>query len=178
MPCSRQTSSTLAPASTCFNTPTIWLSVNRDFFFAASCAHSHRNSNQRCLRLGEVDTSSLAVLCRQEVIMKPTTLSVHIIHFLSHYLAGQRNLSPNTVKAYRDVFVLLLRFCRDAQGIAVEKLELQKIDFVLIDAFLDCLVPERRNFGMGCGSWLTRAWLHPLPIISPFRKDRSYRDFP
>jgi len=41
--------------------------------------------------------------------MKPTTLSVHISHFLSHYLAGQRNLSPNTVKAYRDVFVLLLR---------------------------------------------------------------------
>ena len=45
--------------------------------------------------------------------MKPTTLSVHLNHFLSEYLAGQRNLGPNTIKAYRDVFVLLLRFCRD-----------------------------------------------------------------
>ena len=60
--------------------------------------------------------------------MKPTTLSVHISHFLNHYLAGQRNLSPNTIKAYRDVFVLLLRFCRDSKGVAVEKLELQQID--------------------------------------------------
>lgn len=75
--------------------------------------------------------------------MKPTTLSVHISHFLSHYLAGQRNLSQNTVKAYRDVFVLLLRFCRDAKGITVEKLELQQIDVALIDAFLNYLVQER-----------------------------------
>lgn len=76
--------------------------------------------------------------------MRPTTLSVHISHFLSHYLAGQRNLSPNTVKAYRDVFVLLLRFCRDVQGIAVEKLDLQQIDVALINAFLDYLVQERQ----------------------------------
>lgn len=76
--------------------------------------------------------------------MRPTTLSVHISRFLSHYLAGQRNLSPNTVKAYRDVFVLLLRFCRDVQGIAVEKLDLQQIDVALIDAFLDYLVQERQ----------------------------------
>lgn len=76
--------------------------------------------------------------------MKPTTLSVHISHFLSHYLASQRNLSPNTVKAYRDVFVLLLRFCRDAKGIAIEKLELHQIDVALVDAFLDYLVQERR----------------------------------
>ena len=75
--------------------------------------------------------------------MKPTTLSVHVSHFLSYYLAGQRNLSPNTIKAYRDVFVLLLRFCRDVKGIPVEKLELEQIDAQLIDAFLDHLQHER-----------------------------------
>lgn len=75
--------------------------------------------------------------------MKPTTLSAHISHFLSHYLAGQRNLSPNTIKAYRDVFVLLLRFCRDVKGIPIEKLELEQIDAPLIDAFLDHLQQER-----------------------------------
>src|SRR5207249_7726887 len=53
--------------------------------------------------------------------MKPTDFSIHVTNFLTHYLAAQRNLSPNTIKAYRDVFTLLLRFCRDGRGIAPEK---------------------------------------------------------
>ena len=60
--------------------------------------------------------------------MKPTDFSVHVTSFLTHYLAAQRNVSPNTIKAYRDVFTLLLRFCRDVQGIAPEKLRLEQID--------------------------------------------------
>ncbi len=60
--------------------------------------------------------------------MKPTDFSVHVTSFLTHYLAAQRNVSPNTIKAYRDVFTLLLRFCRDVQGIALEKLRLEQID--------------------------------------------------
>ena len=76
--------------------------------------------------------------------MKPTTLSVHISRFLSHYLGEQRNLSPNTIKAYRDVFVLLLRFCRDGKGLAIERLELRHIDAELIGDFLDYLQSERR----------------------------------
>ena len=48
--------------------------------------------------------------------MKPSDLSVHVTNFLTHYLAGQRNLSPNTIKAYRDVFILLLRFGRDVRN--------------------------------------------------------------
>ena len=51
--------------------------------------------------------------------MKPTDFSMQVTNFLTHYLAAQRNLSPNTIKAYRDVFTLLLRFCRDARGIAL-----------------------------------------------------------
>ena len=73
----------------------------------------------------------------------PTTLSVHVSRFLSHYLSGQRDLSPNTIKAYRDVFVLLLRFCRDEKGLIIERLELQHIDAKLIGEFLDYLKNER-----------------------------------
>lgn len=40
--------------------------------------------------------------------MKPTDFSVHIKNFLTHYLAAQMTVSPNTIKAYRDVFTLLL----------------------------------------------------------------------
>jgi integrase/recombinase XerD len=75
--------------------------------------------------------------------MKPTDLSVHLTNFLTHYLAAQRNLSPNTIKAYRDVFTLLLRFCRDLRGIALERLSLAHIDAPLVEAFLDHLRNDR-----------------------------------
>ena len=77
--------------------------------------------------------------------MKPTDLSVHVTSFLTHYLAAQRNVSPNTIKAYRDVFTLLLRFCRDVQGITPEKLRLEQIDVSLVEAFLDYLERERKS---------------------------------
>src|SRR5215472_10955163 len=75
--------------------------------------------------------------------MKPTDFSVHVTSFLTHYMTGQRNLSPNTIKAYRDVFTLLLRFCRDVRGFALERLSLAKIDATLVEAFLDHLANDR-----------------------------------
>jgi site-specific recombinase XerD len=75
--------------------------------------------------------------------MKPTDFSMHVTNFLTHYLAAQRNLSPNTIKAYRDVFTLLLRFCRDLRGIALERLSLAQIDTSLVEAFLDHLANDR-----------------------------------
>ena len=75
--------------------------------------------------------------------MKPTDFSVHVTNFLTHYLAAQRNLSPNTIKAYRDVFTLLLRFCRDVRGVALERLSLAHIDAPLVEAFLDHLRNDR-----------------------------------
>jgi site-specific recombinase XerD len=75
--------------------------------------------------------------------MKATDFSVHVTNFLTHHLAAQRNLSPNTIKAYRDVFTLLLRFCRDMRGIALERLSLAHIDAPLVEAFLDHLRNDR-----------------------------------
>ena len=75
--------------------------------------------------------------------MKPTDFSIYLSRFLTNYLAGQRNLSPNTIKAYRDVFILLLRFCRDVKNIPIEKLQLKQVDVDLIEAFLDYIEKER-----------------------------------
>ncbi len=77
--------------------------------------------------------------------MKPTDFSIHVTDFLTHYLGAQRNLSPHTIKAYRDVFTLLLRFCRDVRGIAPEKLCLEQIDVALVEAVLDYLGTERNS---------------------------------
>ena len=76
--------------------------------------------------------------------MKPTDFSLHLTNFLTHHLGAQRNLSPNTIKAYRDVFTLLLRFCRDQRGITLERLSLAQVDVALVEAFLDHLRNERR----------------------------------
>jgi len=75
--------------------------------------------------------------------MKPTDFSIYLSHFLSNYLAGQKSLSPNTIKAYRDVFILLLRFCRDVKNITVEKLRLEQINVDLVEEFLNYLEKER-----------------------------------
>src|SRR5246500_5501369 len=77
--------------------------------------------------------------------MKPTDLSIHVTSFLTHHLAAQRNFSPNTIKSYRDVFKLFLRFCRDVRGIAPEKLRLEQVDVSLVEAFLDHLETERKS---------------------------------
>jgi integrase/recombinase XerD len=53
--------------------------------------------------------------------MKPTDFAARLTAFLGQYLPNQKNVSPNTIKAYRDAFTLLLRYCRDAQKIAAEK---------------------------------------------------------
>src|SRR5207302_11467152 len=42
-------------------------------------------------------------------------------------------------------FTLLLRFCRDVQGIAPEKLRLEQIDVSFVEAFLDYLEREPKS---------------------------------
>jgi site-specific recombinase XerD len=75
--------------------------------------------------------------------MKPTDFSVQLTNYLTRHLASQRNLSPNTIHAYRDGFSLFLRFCRDQRGIALERLRLKDIDVQLVEAFLDHLETDR-----------------------------------
>ena len=63
---------------------------------------------------------------------------------LTRHLASQRNLNPNTIRAYRDGFTLFLRFYRNPRGIVLERLRLQDIDVQLVEAFLDHLEADRR----------------------------------
>jgi site-specific recombinase XerD len=78
--------------------------------------------------------------------MKPTDFALHLTAFFSEYLPGSRNLSPNTISAYRDTFRLLLLFCRDSHNIPPEKLTLKTLDEKTAMNFLDWLQGER-----GCG---------------------------
>lgn len=68
--------------------------------------------------------------------MKPTDLALHLSRFFGNHLAGERNASPNTIKGYRDAFVLLLRYCRDHHGIPPERLTLPALTPDVIRGFL------------------------------------------
>jgi site-specific recombinase XerD len=76
--------------------------------------------------------------------MTPTNFAKALTHFLGQYLPARRNVSPNTIKAYRDTFSLLLRYCRDRRGIAPERLTLEQIDSSLVLDFLKHLEQERQ----------------------------------
>lgn len=75
--------------------------------------------------------------------MKPTDFAIRLTQFLGEYLPAHRNVSPNTIKAYRDAFTLFLRYCRDQRGLAPERVTLDSIDVSLVLAFLDYLETER-----------------------------------
>jgi integrase/recombinase XerD len=75
--------------------------------------------------------------------MRPTDFAHRLSGFLTQYLSAQRDLSPNTIKAYRDAFVLLLRYCHEGRRLSVERLTLEQFDADLIVDFLARLERER-----------------------------------
>jgi len=66
-------------------------------------------------------------------------------NFFTHYLVEQRALSPCTVAAYRDAFMLLLNYAERKLGKAPTKLLLADLDPTLILGFLDELETVRGN---------------------------------
>jgi site-specific recombinase XerD len=65
--------------------------------------------------------------------------------FFRLHLVARRNLSPHTVRAYRDAVVLLLRFAATRRGCHVARLELTDLAPATILAFLDDLERGRGN---------------------------------
>jgi site-specific recombinase XerD len=77
--------------------------------------------------------------------MKPTDFAKALSHYLSVYLPGQRNVSPNTIKSYRDTFKLFLMYCKQGCGLSIEHLCLQRIDEPLVVGFLSWLEQDRKS---------------------------------
>lgn len=77
--------------------------------------------------------------------MRTKDISFYITSFFSHYLVSQRNVSENTVKAYRDTFLLLFSFMSCVKGVRVDKLKIDDINRASILSFLEWLEQERHN---------------------------------
>ena len=72
-------------------------------------------------------------------------LAKHLREFFLERLIQQRNVSAQTVAAYRDSFRLLLRFAQQHLGKSPERLALTDLDGPLVLAFLNHLEVERHN---------------------------------
>jgi integrase/recombinase XerD len=77
--------------------------------------------------------------------MKPTDFARALSIYFTQYLPGQRNLQPNTIQSYRDTFKLLLIYCQQARGLAVERLTLADLNDELIRGFLVWLEAARHS---------------------------------
>jgi site-specific recombinase XerD len=75
----------------------------------------------------------------------PTALAVALRTFFSEHLPLSKGLSPNTVKSYRDAFVLLLRFLAEHHDCEVVDLDVSHLGPDVLLAFLDHLERDRGN---------------------------------
>ena len=71
--------------------------------------------------------------------MKQTDFAKTLTQYLTDFLPGQRNVSPNTIQSYRDTFKQYLIFMREEQRIRPERISLASLTALSIKDFLQSL---------------------------------------
>lgn len=75
--------------------------------------------------------------------MKQTDFAKTLARFLTDYLPGQRNVSTNTIKSYRDALKQLLLFMQTDQGIKPECICFASLGMLQVKKFLSWLETEK-----------------------------------
>ncbi len=75
--------------------------------------------------------------------METTDFAKYLSAFLTKYLAGERNYSPNTIMAYKDTFVQFITFMKERKNIKVQKLTLERITKDVVIDFLNWIQENR-----------------------------------
>lgn len=95
-----------------------------------------------------------------------TLLAPALQRYFTDYAHAQRDLSPNTIAAYRDTWRLLIKHVTATTNVPADKLDLDMLDAQVIAGFLDHLQAQRGNSAKTRNARLTaiRAVLaHALP---------------
>lgn len=98
----------------------------------------------------------------------PPTFAALVQAYFAEYLTRQRALSPQTVAAYRDGFVLFLGYAESRLGKSPAEMALADITPALILAFLDHLERQRHN--------AVRSRNARLAALRSFLKFAAHRD--
>ena len=75
--------------------------------------------------------------------MKHTDFARILTRYLSEFLPGQRNVSPNTIRSYKDAFKQMLKFFIDSYRLTPERITFKDITVDRIKEFLLWLEKER-----------------------------------
>lgn len=75
--------------------------------------------------------------------METTDFAKYLSSFLTKHLAGERNVSPNTILSYKDTFVQFITFMRDKKNVDIQKLTLECITKDIVIDFLDWVQENR-----------------------------------
>lgn len=75
--------------------------------------------------------------------MKQTDFARILTRYLADFLPGQRNLSPNTIKSYRDTFKQLLLYLRDEHNVRTESITFSDVFADRIRGFMTWLEKSR-----------------------------------
>ena len=75
--------------------------------------------------------------------MASNNFAKQLSRFLSIYLPHERNVSPNTIYAYRDAFISLLLYLKDEKHIKAEKITLTDINRTNIIGYLQWLINKQ-----------------------------------
>jgi site-specific recombinase XerD len=73
------------------------------------------------------------------------TLAAALQQYFTSYARAQRDLSPNTIAAYRDTWRMLITHLTGTLGIPAGKIDFQALDAERVTAFLDHLEQARSN---------------------------------
>lgn len=73
-----------------------------------------------------------------------TDFAKYLSRFLTEYLPHERNVSPNTIASYRDAFVQYIDYMKNVQGVALDKLTLEKLTRGNVIGFLEWLLEVRK----------------------------------
>jgi site-specific recombinase XerD len=73
------------------------------------------------------------------------TLAAALQHYFTSYARAQRDLSPNTIAAYRDTWRMLITHLADTLGVPASRIDFQALDVERVTAFLDHLEQARSN---------------------------------
>ena len=76
--------------------------------------------------------------------MKQTDFAKTITRYLTDFLPGQRNVSPNTIRSYRDTFKQYLIFMQEEQRIRPERISLASMTVLSIKEFLQWLETSKK----------------------------------
>jgi integrase/recombinase XerD len=72
-----------------------------------------------------------------------TDFAKYLSKYLSSYLPHERNVSPNTIAAYRDSFVLFINYMKDEKHIKADKITLESMTKDNVISFLNWLSDQK-----------------------------------